>query len=194
MAPYRAASCLVCLQKFSARLALQMAQQAHEFCWKQAPIPWDLLMVTLWMAPFLRVLTLRQTIHAMSLLVPRFKAGSTAQTRVLPHPRRIRAVKLARIPRQMPRPFDHLRRGVRDAQYGGIRRLVPLHLAASSTSAIEGVFVCGRSITSVFRMTVNHCVLESSRCNQCDRGRHIRTPEQLSLQLEALVKRQRVEP
>ena len=69
-----------------------------------------------------------------------------------------------------------------------------LHLAASSTSAIGGVFVCGRSITSVFRMTANHCVLESSRCNQCDRGRHIRTPEQLSLQLEALVKRQRVEP
>ena len=69
-----------------------------------------------------------------------------------------------------------------------------LHLAASSTSAIGGVFVCGRSITSVFRLTVTHCVLESSRCNQCDRGRHIRTPEQLSLQLEALVKRQRVEP
>ena len=64
-----------------------------------------------------------------------------------------------------------------------------LHLVGLADSRLGASFTCGREITSAYAPLVSTVVLQSDRCSQCDKGRHIRSVAQLNLE----IKRQRVD-
>ena len=64
-----------------------------------------------------------------------------------------------------------------------------LHLVGLADSRLGASFTCGRKITSAYAPLVSTVVLQSDRCSQCDKGRHIRSVAQLNLE----IKRQRVD-